>query len=77
MAASVVAKVARDAQMAALHLEFPRYGFADHKGYGTAAHQAALKLHGPCPHHRQSYAPIKRLTWAIDTAGDSRNNKTA
>lgn len=77
MAASVVAKVARDAQLTALHAEFPSYRFAEHKGYGTAAHLAALKLHGPCPHHRRSYAPIKRLTQTIDTAGGSSNNKTA
>jgi ribonuclease HII len=57
MAASILAKVARDAEMLRLHGFYPGYGFAQHKGYGTAQHLAALRLHGPCEHHRMSFAP--------------------
>ena len=60
MAASILAKVARDRAMVALHDEFPAYGFAVHKGYPTPAHLAALMAHGPCPQHRQSFAPVRR-----------------
>lgn len=60
-AASVVAKVTRDRHMAALHDEFPRYGFHRHKGYGTAAHRAALAKYGPCEVHRHSYQPVAQL----------------
>jgi ribonuclease HII len=60
-AASIVAKVTRDRLMARLDCDFPIYGFARHKGYGTAAHREALLRHGPCPHHRKSFAPIARL----------------
>lgn len=59
-AASILAKTVRDALMKELDAAFPAYGFARHKGYGTAAHAAALGAHGPCPHHRQSFAPVKR-----------------
>jgi ribonuclease HII len=58
-AASIVAKVARDAMMVALDRQEPRYGFAAHKGYGTAAHLAALARHGPGAHHRRSFAPCR------------------
>ena len=57
-AASVVAKVTRDRIMVALHETHPAYGFAGHKGYSTAVHQAALDAHGPCPEHRFSYANV-------------------
>ena len=60
MAASILAKVARDRAMVALHEEFPAYGFAVHKGYPTPAHLTALNTHGPCPQHRQSFAPVRR-----------------
>ncbi len=60
-AASVVAKVARDALMTAEDREHPGYGFAVHKGYGTAAHLAALRRLGPSPIHRRRYAPVARL----------------
>ncbi|WP_454829943.1 ribonuclease HII [Pseudoxanthomonas wuyuanensis] len=59
MAASILAKVARDRAMRALHEQFPQYGFAAHKGYPTAAHLAALMRHGPCPQHRRSFAPVR------------------
>ena len=48
-AASIIAKTARDAMLVALDREYPMYGFARHKGYGTPEHLAALDLHGPCP----------------------------
>jgi len=59
--ASIVAKVHRDALMVALHDRLPEYGFADHKGYGTAAHAAALARFGVTPWHRRSFAPIAAL----------------
>ncbi len=59
-AASIVAKVYRDELMIALDAQFPGYGFAQHKGYGTAAHLAALQRLGPCPVHRQSFSPVKQ-----------------
>lgn len=60
-AASILAKVHRDSLMQKLDAEFPAYGFAGHKGYGSASHLAALREHGPCPHHRPTYAPIAAL----------------
>ena len=59
MAASILAKVARDRLMCALHEQHPHYGFDVHKGYPTPAHLAALAAHGPCPHHRRSFAPVR------------------
>jgi ribonuclease HII len=58
-AASVLAKVTRDRLMLAFDREFPTYGFATHKGYGTPAHLAAIAAHGPCAIHRKSFAPMK------------------
>lgn len=60
-AASVLAKTARDARLEALEQVYPGYGFARHKGYGTAAHRAALQQLGPCPQHRRSFH-LKNLT---------------
>lgn len=60
-AASIVAKVARDAEMTALAQEFPHYGFECHKGYATARHLAALRRFGPTPLHRRSFAPVAAL----------------
>ncbi len=57
-AASILAKVTRDRWLDELHVEFPCYGFDQHKGYGTAQHLAALKQHGPCVAHRRSFAPV-------------------
>lgn len=54
-AASILAKVARDRLMLALDAEYPAYGFAAHKGYGTAAHIEAIRAHGPCPVHRSLF----------------------
>ena len=59
-AASILAKVTRDAEMAELDKVFPQYGFAQHKGYPTAFHLAALAEHGAIEHHRRSFAPVKR-----------------
>ena len=59
-AASVLAKTARDAWMVALDGQFPGYGFARHKGYGTAQHQKALEHLGACPAHRFSFAPLQK-----------------
>ncbi|OZB17168.1 MAG: ribonuclease HII [Hyphomonas sp. 34-62-18] len=60
-AASILAKTHRDAQMTSLCNTYPGYGFSGHKGYGTAAHAEALARLGPCPVHRQSFAPVKAL----------------
>jgi ribonuclease HII len=61
-AASVLAKVTRDRLMLDFHAQFPEYGFAEHKGYGTAKHLAAIEKHGACPIHRKSFAPLKTKT---------------
>jgi ribonuclease HII len=60
-AASILAKVARDAELRLLHDRYPAYNFARHKGYPTAAHRDALRRHGPCPAHRRSFAPVAAL----------------
>ena len=60
-AASILAKVYRDRWCADYHLEYPLYGFASHKGYGTVAHLAALQAHGACPQHRRSFAPVTKV----------------
>lgn len=57
-AASIIAKVTRDRVMHQLDQTYPHYGFGKHKGYGTAAHAAALAIHGPCAEHRKSFKPI-------------------
>lgn len=57
-AASIIAKVTRDRMMEELETVYPGYGFAKHKGYGTAAHLAALEKLGACPEHRRSFAPV-------------------
>ena len=65
-AASIVAKVTRDRIMLELDALYPVYGFARHKGYGTAEHLAALRLHGPSPCHRRSFGPVAQMgfSWA-------------
>ena len=60
-AASIIAKVTRDREMIALDAQYPQYGFAKHKGYITAAHTAALSVHGPCAEHRTSFSNIAAL----------------
>lgn len=61
-AASVIAKVTRDRIMLEHDKTWPQYGFAQHKGYGVAAHMSAIHKHGPCPIHRRSFQPIKAMT---------------
>lgn len=67
-AASVIAKVTRDRMMCQLHEQYPEYGFAQHKGYGTEAHLAALREHGATPVHRRSFAPVRELFGLFNSA---------
>ena len=60
-AASIIAKVTRDAMMADFHRKYPEYGFIKHKGYPTKAHKAAILEHGPCPIHRLSFNGVKGI----------------
>jgi ribonuclease HII len=60
-AASILAKVTRDRWCAQVDAAYPQYGFAAHKGYGTAEHMQALREHGACPHHRTSFAPVRAV----------------
>ncbi|MBS0541935.1 MAG: ribonuclease HII [Proteobacteria bacterium] len=64
-AASIFAKVTRDRYMTKLAESFPHYGWHTNRGYGSAAHLAALRRHGPSPHHRRSFAPVRESTGAI------------
>lgn len=64
-AASILAKVERDAQMQELHLQYPQYGFDKHKGYPTKVHREILQAIGPCPEHRRSYAPVREALISI------------
>jgi ribonuclease HII len=65
-AASVVAKVHRDALCRRLHDNYPRYGLAAHKGYATPEHRKALREHGPCPLHRRSFAPVRAAAVEVE-----------
>ncbi len=65
-AASIIAKVTRDRIMRELDAEFPQFGFAKHQGYGTKMHLEALRIHGPCCHHRRSFQPVAQLTLPLD-----------
>ncbi len=60
-AASILAKVTRDREMVALDRQYPDYGFARHKGYPSKLHIESLQRHGVTPHHRRSYAPVRRI----------------
>jgi ribonuclease HII len=65
-AASILAKVARDRLMQEWDQVYPQYGLRQNKGYGTPVHLAALRLHGPTPHHRFSFAPVREAScWAV------------
>ena len=76
MAASILAKVARDREMLALDVQYPGYGLAQHKGYGTALHMRALRELGPSPIHRRSFAPVRQLEiWGFGI-GDSGLKRT-
>jgi ribonuclease HII len=66
-AASILAKVTRDREMTRLAEQFPEYGFAQHKGYGTREHLAALERHGVCDIHRRTFAPVTRLLLRPET----------
>lgn len=65
-AASILAKVSRDRIMRDLDAEFPQFGFAKHQGYGTKEHLEALRIHGPCRHHRRSFQPVAQLALPLD-----------
>ncbi len=69
-AASIMAKVTRDRLMLELDREYPQYGFARHKGYGTREHMQALLQHGPCPVHRQSFRPVREAQ-RLRSSGDA------
>ncbi len=71
-AASILAKVHRDRWCAQVHGQYPEYGFAGHKGYGTAAHLAALQAHGACALHRRSFAPVARALQRLSVPGGAR-----
>jgi ribonuclease HII len=60
-AASILAKVWRDRWCQEMDLAYPQYGFASHKGYGTAEHLAALRQHGACPEHRRTFSPVAQV----------------
>jgi ribonuclease HII len=66
-AASIVAKVARDALMNEDDARFPVYGFSQNKGYGTPEHLEALRVHGPCPIHRRSFRPVRERLFVQET----------
>jgi ribonuclease HII len=68
-AASVIAKVTRDALMREIDKEFPQFGFARHQGYGTKVHLEALRIHGPCRHHRRSFQPVAQLALPLERDG--------
>jgi len=67
-AASILAKVTRDRWCAQIDVQYPQYGFAGHKGYGTAAHLAALQEHGACPLHRKTFAPVTQVMARMSAA---------
>lgn len=73
-AASIVAKVTRDHWMTAAHAWLPAYGFAHHKGYGTAEHRSALQRYGPSPIHRFSFAPVVELAEDDRSAGEGEGD---
>ena len=76
-AASIVAKVTRDRLMARLATAYPVYGFESHKGYGTRSHTTSIEVHGPCPFHRMSFAPlaVTRVAQVVELiASDDRDS---
>lgn len=76
-AASILAKVTRDRGLEQLDRQFPHYGFARHKGYGTVEHLQALQQYGPCPEHRRSFAPVAQSERSRLHVGSSSNSLTA
>jgi ribonuclease HII len=71
-AASILAKTSRDSLMLELHEKYPHYGFADHKGYPTAAHLVALRKHGVSIVHRKSFRPVRELLFPLPPTGRDR-----
>ena len=69
-AASIIAKVTRDALMYEYHDRYPEYGFDQHRGYGTPRHMRALEVHGPCAIHRRCFAPVRAAWEARGSVGD-------
>lgn len=76
-AASVLAKVTRDRQMQEFDRLYPGYGFAEHKGYATPKHYAAIEKLGPCPIHRRSFAPFRPVVKELDLFEDTRPTAAA
>lgn len=76
-AASIVAKVARDAEMVAVAAQYPEYGFACHKGYATPRHLAALRRFGPTPLHRRSFAPVAERVAAAQASDPASSVEAA
>ena len=72
-AASILAKVTRDAEMRAYHVDYPQYGFDRHKGYPTAHHLDALHAHGPSDLHRKSYGPVRDTLAAHPQGSENRH----
>lgn len=70
-AASIIAKVTRDRLMVEYHQLYPAYGFHEHKGYGTPDHVAAIRKHGPCPIHRQTFSPIRPVQTDLFSSNES------
>jgi ribonuclease HII len=70
-AASVLAKVTRDRMMIEYDRQYPGYGFAEHKGYATPQHYAAIKAHGACAIHRRSFAPFRPVETELELFGNS------
>lgn len=75
-AASVIAKVTRDRLMIERHALYPAYGFAQHKGYGTPQHLAALKEHGPCPLHRRTFLTVEHPEFDFASGGSAASART-
>ncbi|HCM42190.1 MAG TPA: ribonuclease HII [Candidatus Omnitrophica bacterium] len=75
-AASIVAKVIRDSWMEKMEIEYPEYGFAQHKGYGTALHLQALQDHGACVIHRRSFDPVRRVCFGSGTLSNRQSKKS-
>jgi len=73
-AASILAKVTRDAEMVQLDRRYPQYGFRRHKGYPTVEHREALRQHGPCPIHRRTFAPVRSSIEASSVKPGGRLN---
>ncbi|MDD2925534.1 ribonuclease HII [Rhodoferax sp.] len=71
-AASILAKVTRDRWCDEFDAQYPAYGFAQHKGYGTAQHLAALRQHGACPQHRKTFRPVSEVLMAAPAGGSPK-----